>query len=145
MPRTGVALAFSRADAAFSGALRAEITRANLRGLIDQGMGPVLFALEARRVLSMSDLAGEACVSRSTMTGVIDRMESRGLVRTSKNPGDARGILVALTPKGRAVVPRLREVERRLDDAIGDTLSNAESSQLVDLLGKFARAFGTDS
>jgi DNA-binding MarR family transcriptional regulator len=144
-PRTAVALAFSRADAAFSAALRGEFSRAKLRGLVDQGMGPVIFALEARRALSMSELAAEACVPRSTMTGVIDRMESRGLVRTSRNPGDARGVLVALTPRGRAVLPKLRDVERRLDEAIEQALADEDAARLVTLLGKFLRAFVTDS
>jgi DNA-binding MarR family transcriptional regulator len=144
MARTGVALAFSRADAAFSAALRAAFSRARLRGIVDQGMGPVLFALEARRVLSMSELAREASVPRSTMTGVVDRMEERGLVRTGKNPGDARGILVALTAKGRTLVPKLRRIERDLDDTIRVEIFGEDANQFMALLARFAKAFGTD-
>jgi DNA-binding MarR family transcriptional regulator len=145
MVRPGAALAFSRADAAFSAALRAAISRARLRGVIDQGMGPVLFALEARGVLSMSALAKAACVPRSTMTGVIDRMEERGLVRTAPNPEDARGIVVGLSAKGRAVVPRLRGVEQSLDERIRDAFTKGESESLVALLDRFAAAFGSTS
>ena len=104
-------------------------------------MGPVLFALEARRVLSMSDLAVAASVPRSTMTGVIDRMEARGLVRTAPNPGDGRGIVVALTAKGRTIVPRVRKVERSLDESIARAFSKKEIARLVPLLERFAKAF----
>ena len=91
----------------------------------------------------MSELATAASVPRSTMTGVIDRMEERGLVRTAPNPGDARSIVVALTPRGREVVPRLRNVEQSLDEKIGEVLSEDEAEQLIALLARFAAAFAT--
>jgi DNA-binding MarR family transcriptional regulator len=143
MPRTGAALSFSRADAAFAAALRTAIAKARLRGVIDPGMGPVLFALEERGVVTMSDLATAACVPRSTMTGIVTRMEDRMLVRTAPNPQDGRGIVVALTTKGRSVVPRVRAIERDLDEKIRGVLADGEASQLVDLLDRLAGAFST--
>ena len=143
MSPPGAALAFSRADAAFSAALRDCIARARLRGVVDPGMGPVFFTLETRGVLSMSALAEAVLVTRSTMTGVVGRMEKRGLVRTAPNPQDGRSILVALTPKGRSVVPRLRAIESELDDRIQKNLSAGEIAKLSDLLVRLAEAFST--
>jgi DNA-binding MarR family transcriptional regulator len=137
------AMAFSRADAAFAAALRAAIGQARLRGVVDPGMGPVLFDLDEHGVLSMSALAERVRVPRSTMTGIISRLEKRGIVRTAPNPEDGRSIVVALTPKGRALVPKLRKIELALDETIRGALSAPEVSQLRDLLIRLASAFST--
>jgi DNA-binding MarR family transcriptional regulator len=143
MVDSSVSLAFSRADAAFSAALRSALGRARLRGVVDPGMGPVMFDLEERGASSMSALAEAARVPRSTMTGIVARLEKRGIVRTAPNPEDGRGIVVALTPKGRLLVPRLRRIAGDLDDTIGAALSEGEVKQLAGLLNRLALGFDT--
>jgi DNA-binding MarR family transcriptional regulator len=49
---------------------------------------------------SMSDLATYLGLDKSTISGLIDRAEKRGLVRRTQNPLDGRGIDVALTEGG---------------------------------------------
>jgi DNA-binding MarR family transcriptional regulator len=141
--KPGPAIAFSRADAAFSALLRSAIAGAHLRGVVDQGMGPILFALEEHGVLTMSDLATAACVPRSTMTGIAARMEKRGLVRLAPNPRDGRGTVVALTPKGKTTVPKMRRIEHHLDEAISSALTPREVETLTTYLERVASAFGT--
>src|SRR5215212_3999150 len=48
--------------------------------------------IEARHV------AAEAGISKGTLTGVLSTLESRGLLVRRTHPGDARRVLVALTP-----------------------------------------------
>jgi DNA-binding MarR family transcriptional regulator len=54
----------------------------------------------------------------STLTGVLDRLEQRGLIERTLNPADRRSVLVRLTPSGRAAAARVATafavVERRL-------------------------------
>jgi DNA-binding MarR family transcriptional regulator len=142
-PTRGIALIFSHADAAFSAALRTAIKDARLRGVVDQGMGPILFALEDRGVCTMSDLAAIACIPRSTMTGIAARMEKRGLIRLAQNPADGRGTVVALTTKGRQTVPKMRSIERTLDDAIATALSGRDAQAFSDYLKRVAHSFST--
>jgi len=108
------ALTFSRAQVAFTAALRTSIARFGLAKTIAPGMGPVLFAL-ARGNRSLSELADAAGVRRSTMTGIANRMVKQGLIRIYRNPVDRRGVVVSLTTKGRRTIPRLRKIERALD------------------------------
>jgi DNA-binding MarR family transcriptional regulator len=136
-------MAFSRAQAAFAAALRAQIAAAKLRGIVDPGMGPVLFTLEQRGVATMSELAAAAGVPRSTMTGVAARMKKRGLVRMSDDPRDGRGIVVALTPKGQATVPRVRAIEGRLDAAFRRELDEDQLAALARYLERLASALAS--
>ncbi|MCL5292171.1 MAG: MarR family transcriptional regulator [Actinobacteria bacterium] len=50
-----------------------------------------------------NELASACCCSRATITGIIDTMEKKGLVKREPNPGDRRSLLVKLTEKGEAL------------------------------------------
>jgi len=50
---------------------------------------------------SMSELATELQVQLSTMTGVIDQLEAKRLVRRTAHPNDRRSLQVDLTTKGK--------------------------------------------
>ena len=61
---------------------------------------------------------GAAIGSRpTTLTGVLDRLERRGLVTRGPRPGDRRAVVIALTPDGvrmaRTVRTALGTIERR--------------------------------
>jgi MarR family transcriptional regulator, organic hydroperoxide resistance regulator len=43
----------------------------------------------------------------STLTGVLDRLERRGLAARTPNPADRRSVLVELTPEGHAAADRV--------------------------------------
>ena len=51
--------------------------------------------------LQFKELAIACNCSRSTVTGVVDTMEKKGLVKRVAHPKDRRSILVKLTKKGR--------------------------------------------
>jgi DNA-binding MarR family transcriptional regulator len=50
---------------------------------------------------SMSELAAQLGLRLSTMTGVIDQLEGKGLVERLDHPEDRRSLQVRLTPEGR--------------------------------------------
>jgi len=63
----------------------------------------VLSALEAEGPLSMSSLAEAMDVSDASATGIVDRMEKRGLVERRHGTDDRRVVLVHATDAGRQV------------------------------------------
>ena len=71
--------------------------------------------------LSPGQLVTETLVTSGTMTNRVDRLEQRGLVRRSPDPGDRRGVKVRLTKAGRETV----------DAALSDLLAHER-----DLLGE---------
>lgn len=54
--------------------------------------------------LSPGALIQQTLVTSGTMTNRVDRLVARGLVRRRPDPGDRRGVLVALEPRGVEVV-----------------------------------------
>jgi DNA-binding MarR family transcriptional regulator len=48
----------------------------------------------------MTKLTGTLHVERSSLTGLVDRVERRGLVKRVRDPSDRRALQVASTPKG---------------------------------------------
>ncbi|WP_425956173.1 MarR family winged helix-turn-helix transcriptional regulator [Xylanimonas sp. McL0601] len=64
--------------------------------------------------LSPGALVTATLVTSGTMTNRIDRLESRGLVERHRSPDDRRGVVVRLTPAGRA----------RVDAAMTDLLAH---------------------
>ncbi|BDI23636.1 MarR family winged helix-turn-helix transcriptional regulator [Herbiconiux sp. L3-i23] len=100
---------------------------------IDSWEFDVLSAL--RRAGDPSELSPKALlaqnrVSSGTMTNRIDRLEQRGLVERRSDPGDGRGVLVALTAEGRT---RVDEAISRLLDAENDLLGDLSPTDLDEL------------
>ena len=54
--------------------------------------------------LSPGRLLRETLVTSGTMTNRVDRLAGRGLVERHPDPADRRGVLVRLTPEGKAAV-----------------------------------------
>ncbi len=73
----------------------------------------------SRTVRELVDATGQR---PSTFTGVLDRLERRGLIERRPNPADRRSILVALTPPGLVAAARVASafagLERRIDERL---------------------------
>lgn len=54
----------------------------------------------------------------STLTNVLDRLETEGLVSRQPNPEDRRSILIAVTPQGRRVGRRARNAVETFENEI---------------------------
>lgn len=84
----------------------------------------VLWLLDHRGPTTMTHLAELLDVSLPAATGLIDRMEDRGLVERTGDPDDRRRVLVRPGPAGRLALEqteglrrdRLRRILRRLDE-----------------------------
>ena len=67
------------------------------------------------RVLTMAELADYLGLERSTVSGLVDRIEQRGLVARETHASDGRSVRVRLTEDGLAQVSRAAdEVARRI-------------------------------
>jgi DNA-binding MarR family transcriptional regulator len=67
---------------------------------------------------SIGDLAAATGQRRSTLTGVLDRLEHRRLVRRRVNPADRRSFTIALTASGARAADRVHAAFAALDEAV---------------------------
>jgi DNA-binding MarR family transcriptional regulator len=86
------------------------------------------------RQLTISELALALGLDRSSVSGLVDRTEKRGLLRREPNPTDARSVHVTLSASGHeAFAAGATEMAATLSSLI-DVLSPAESARLTTLL-----------
>jgi DNA-binding MarR family transcriptional regulator len=81
-------------------------------------------------------LAGHLGLDKSSVTGLISRAESRGLVRRMPDADDGRAIRVSTTTLGRRLT---QQVDSEIDSqirALGDVLTVAEQRTVGRLLSK---------
>lgn len=95
----------------------------------------VLHLIEPERPIPMGQLAETLACDKSNVTGLVDRLESRGLVRRRPSAGDRRVKVLVLTPTG----SRLRALlVRRMTapPAALERLSPREQRELVRILSR---------
>jgi DNA-binding MarR family transcriptional regulator len=78
-------------------------------------------------------------VSRATVTGVLDTLVKRGLVRRQPHPTDRRMVLVHLTRSGTRMADRVRQTVHRGEAEWMSALNERERAQLTELMGKLQR------
>jgi DNA-binding MarR family transcriptional regulator len=93
----------------------------------------VLGILRDRRP-RMTELAAYLGLDKSTMSGLIDRAERRGLLARGKNAADRRVIDVFITPAGLELAELVQEEIRRVLAPATVHLTAEESDQLTRLL-----------
>lgn len=86
--------------------------------------------------VSMRQLSGLLRIRKSSVTGLVDRAHSAGLIVRTPDPCDGRSWLVDFTPEGRAAVRRFkRAVTERLEHMIS-RFAPRECADLDALLSK---------
>ena len=97
--------------------------------------------LTAAGPTSVKSLVADLGLPRSTMTAIVDRLESRGLVTRRPNPQDRRSIVLEATPAAVEALGRYHEGMLGLVDHIKKVLSEAEQDEFTRLVGKMADTF----
>lgn len=105
---------------------------------IDMPRWRVLMTLHQDRVASVSEIAAHSSEKLPTMTRIIQRMESDGLVRRQPRPGKEWIMEVALTPEGEKAGNEAWEQARALYDRAFAGMSDADIERLTDLLERVA-------
>lgn len=59
-----------------------------------------LYSVANQNSITLSQLAREVSLSASTVTGIVDRLESKGLVQRQRDGRDRRKIVLAITEAG---------------------------------------------
>jgi DNA-binding MarR family transcriptional regulator len=87
------------------------------------------------------DLSGMTSIDASTMSRLVSRLVRIGLVTRSRSETSNREVLVALSPKGRALVQRLIPIANKLEDTASAGLTAKELAVMKTLLSRIYRNF----
>jgi DNA-binding MarR family transcriptional regulator len=88
--------------------------------------------------LRPTDFATTLMLTSSGTTKRLDRLEAAGHVTREPDPGDRRGVLIALTAQGRKLVDKAAAKHLANERRILSGLSAADQCQLADLLRKLS-------
>ena len=91
----------------------------------------VLTILETAGPLPMGKLAESLDVSVASATGIVDRMEQRGLVERRHDESDRRVVLVHRTPAGEAV---FSDLQKQRQAGLAHVLGRLDNDELKALL-----------
>jgi DNA-binding MarR family transcriptional regulator len=81
--------------------------------------------------LSQIQISRLLIMHRSNATGLIDRLEQRGLLQRRASPGDRRAYRVVLTPAARQLLARILPGYYRLAEQVWDNLPVARVRRLL--------------
>lgn len=123
---------------AFSHSNRAMLARTRRTGL-KPGQPKVLEHVVAHEGCSQRDIARACVMDQSTVTSVVTRMETEGLIMRRSRPGDRRGLEVHLTEAGRAAAAQVLACRDEVDAIAWRGFSDAERAELSELLGRVVR------
>lgn len=109
-----------------------------------QDITPVQFAalqaVENQAGLDQRSLAATVALDTSTLAGVVDRLEARGLLERQASPSDRRVRLLAITQAGRAALATARPGMLRAQKNLLQPLNATERAEFVRLLGHLVNA-----
>ena len=73
---------------------------------------PVMRVLSTREAVTIGEIAALAGITQPAATQTVALMQKQGLVRIAPGTEDARQRVVSLSPKGKALLPRVQECWR---------------------------------
>jgi len=91
--------------------------------------------------LSPGQLVAQTLVTSGTMTNRLDRLQARELVVRRPDPGDRRGVIVALTPPGRELVDLALADLLEREQALLTAVDGEDREALAALLRRLAVQF----
>ena len=99
----------------------------------------VLLLLDGPDATSQQQAAGRLGVDRTTMVGLLDGLETKGLVARRADAGDRRRNVLELTDDGQTVLARALRASDHAERQLLAELDDAESAQLRTLLTRLVQ------
>jgi MarR family 2-MHQ and catechol resistance regulon transcriptional repressor len=100
----------------------------------------VLEALAHLGPMKMCDIAQKYLTSGANITGVVDRLQEKGLVQRVMEEDDRRTYRIHLTENGGKLIAEIFPLHARTIVAMTETLSASEKTVLIKLLKKLGKS-----
>ncbi|MFC5428269.1 MarR family winged helix-turn-helix transcriptional regulator [Paraburkholderia denitrificans] len=94
----------------------------------------VLFMVASGKCVLAAELAREYGIDASAVTRLVDRLETRGLLKRVRSSEDRRAVRLALTPEGHAIARRMPAMFTGISERLLSGLSPEEVGFLKSML-----------
>ena len=112
---------------------------------LNQAEAHILCHLHEAGDSTVSELHGAFAHKRSTLTSVLDRLESRGLITRESSRKDRRSFVIGLTRAGKAKAANVHRVLERLEAGVLRSSNPDAVAQFNRLLGNVERLSQQDT
>jgi DNA-binding MarR family transcriptional regulator len=137
-PNGGDRAEFLAAFDAFTRAVRRARGAPAANGGLTLSQYGLLEGLTSRPAARVQELAGDAGVTPSTATRILDALERRGVVERARSAEDRRVVAVSLTDLGQQMLHEQQDWLRGRERAFYESLPDAEQELAPDLLVRLA-------
>lgn len=93
---------------------------------INHSQGKILYVVSIHTELSITDLGKELGVSNSTLTSMLDRLESRGYILKKPSKKNKRITLISNTKKADKIIELFNNVITKMNDKFYDNFEEEE-------------------
>jgi MarR family transcriptional regulator, temperature-dependent positive regulator of motility len=94
----------------------------------------VLIAVAEDQGASQTDLVKRTGIDRSTLGGLVLRLQRKRLLQRRRKVEDSRTYAVKLTDEGRRLLRAAEPLSKRVDERVLDALSSKKREQFIDAL-----------
>lgn len=109
------------------------------RGLITIPQMLILHLVVERKTCTMRTLAQSLDIKGSTVTGIVDRLVSLGLLKRFNSETDRRAVLAEITPKGRKIIEHLCAEKRKFIANLFQHVSQQERAAILEIMEKIVQ------
>ena len=96
--------------------------------------GRILYVLWQNDEISISSLSAQTSLANTTLTAMLDRMESLGLVVRKLDPKDRRNRLIALTEKAKSLQDDYDRISQQMNELYYTDFTESEIVQFESYL-----------
>lgn len=96
--------------------------------------GRILYVLWQNDDISISSLSAQTSLANTTLTNMLDRMETIGLIVRKPNPKDRRNRLIALTEKAKSLQEDYMRISRQMNEIYYTGFTETEIMQFESYL-----------
>lgn len=100
-----------------------------------------LYYLMANDGCLLTELSRSLVLDKSAVTGLVDRLESKKLVKRKSVPSDRRAMQIFLTEEGRFAGMKCLGITKQFNDSIKEGLSQEEIDTFSSILQKIIQRF----
>lgn len=113
-----------------------KILRENDMADLEGARGRIIFALWGKDGVPIKTLCEKTSLDKSTLTGIIDRLERDGYVERKSSETDKRSTLISLTGKEQEFAKNIQKVSTQMNKIFYKGFSDDEIIQFEEMLAR---------